>query len=327
MDPVCHTLAGAALGESGLKRRTPLGMAALLIGANLPDVDGAAYLTSSVSALAFRRGWTHGVLAMAVLPLLLVALLVAWDGLVRRRASPNAPRVRPRQLLVLSTAAVWSHPLLDWLNTYGVRFLMPFSGRWFYGDALFIVDLWVWLILGAGVIAARRRGPWMARGALGTLAVYAAVMWTGSAVVRAATGQAARTIPLAPVHRVMAAPVPLDPFARRLVVETDTAYRYGSARWIWPRRLSLGDRVVAKHDSLLRAVFWHPDARAFLRWSRFPLAVPSDGYVELRDARYPGAGGAWAGIRIPRTSSGDEHRVSTIAEPSHSAAVRGITYR
>ena len=25
---------------------------------------------------------------------------------------------------------------------------MPFDGRWFYGDALFIVDPWVWLILG-----------------------------------------------------------------------------------------------------------------------------------------------------------------------------------
>ena len=31
-------------------------------------------------------------------------------------------------------------PLLDWLNTYGVRFLMPFDGTWFYGDALFIID-------------------------------------------------------------------------------------------------------------------------------------------------------------------------------------------
>ncbi len=29
---------------------------------------------------------------------------------------------------------------MDWLNSYGVRLLMPFSNRWFYGDALYIVD-------------------------------------------------------------------------------------------------------------------------------------------------------------------------------------------
>ncbi len=39
MDPICHTLVGAALAESGLKKRTALGTATLLIGANLPDMD------------------------------------------------------------------------------------------------------------------------------------------------------------------------------------------------------------------------------------------------------------------------------------------------
>ena len=34
---------------------------------------------------------------------------------------------------------------------------MPFSSRWFYGDTLFIIDVWLWLILGLGIYAARRR--------------------------------------------------------------------------------------------------------------------------------------------------------------------------
>lgn len=29
----------------------------------------------------------------------------------------------------LSFIAVWSHPLLDWLNAYSVRLLMPFEHR------------------------------------------------------------------------------------------------------------------------------------------------------------------------------------------------------
>ena len=47
-----------------------------------------------------------------------------------------------------------SHPFLDWLNNYGVRLLMPFSGRWFYGDALFIVDPFLWIVFGGAVMLA-----------------------------------------------------------------------------------------------------------------------------------------------------------------------------
>ena len=38
------------------------------------------------------------------------------------------------------------------MNNYGVRLLMPFSSRWFYGDALFIIDPVVWLLAGAAVV-------------------------------------------------------------------------------------------------------------------------------------------------------------------------------
>ncbi|MEM1183312.1 MAG: metal-dependent hydrolase, partial [Acidobacteriota bacterium] len=149
MDPLTHTFFGGALAESGLKRRSALATATLMIGANLPDVDVVAYAWGSDAALGFRRGWTHGVLAMAVLPLVLTGLMVGVDRW-RRRRDPGAPGVGadPKQLLVLSALAVWSHPPLDWLNTYGVRVLMPFRGDWFYGDALFIIDPWVWLMLG-----------------------------------------------------------------------------------------------------------------------------------------------------------------------------------
>jgi inner membrane protein len=33
---------------------------------------------------------------------------------------------------------------------------MPFDGSWFYGDSVFIVDPWLWLILGLGVLLPRR---------------------------------------------------------------------------------------------------------------------------------------------------------------------------
>src|SRR5687768_18154153 len=82
MDNLCHTLAGAALGEAGLKRRTAMAMGTLMIASNLPDVDVAVFATDTL-AMSFRRGWTHGVLAMVVLPPLLAALMFAF-GRARR---------------------------------------------------------------------------------------------------------------------------------------------------------------------------------------------------------------------------------------------------
>ncbi|HLF12426.1 MAG TPA: metal-dependent hydrolase [Gammaproteobacteria bacterium] len=148
MDPVAHTFTGAALAAAGLRRTTPLACAALLLGANAPDVDVLASFAGGYEAIAFRRGWTHGVLALAIWPFALAGVLLLWDRWFRRRRDPTAAPARAGPLLLLAALAVVTHPTLDWLNNYGLRWLMPFDGRWFYGDALFIVDPWIWLTLG-----------------------------------------------------------------------------------------------------------------------------------------------------------------------------------
>lgn len=152
MDPLTHTLVGASLAATRLGQTTRRAVPALVIGANLPDVDVLSYFAGSDAALGFRRGWTHGVLALVVLPALLAALLLAWE---RWRPRGERPLSR-RALFALCYLAVLTHPLLDWLNTYGMRWLMPFDGTWFYGDAVFIVDPWLWLALGVGWLVGRR---------------------------------------------------------------------------------------------------------------------------------------------------------------------------
>lgn len=147
MDPLTHTLVGMTLAETGLKRRASLGTATLVIGANLPDVDGIANVLGRDTALWIRRGWTHGVLAMLLLPAVLAVAMHFWAA--RGRARPHQPSLT--SLLGLSYLAVLSHPALDWLNNYGIRLLMPFDGTWFYGDAVFIVDPWLWLVLAAPI--------------------------------------------------------------------------------------------------------------------------------------------------------------------------------
>jgi membrane-bound metal-dependent hydrolase YbcI (DUF457 family) len=134
VDNVCHTLVGAALGEAGLKRGSRFSAAALMISANIPDLDVLVYATDT-PPVSFRRGWTHGILAQIALPILMTG--VFWL-LNRRRPQQQdgAPPFHAGWLLLLSYAGVYSHVFLDYLNNYGVRLLTPFDWRWFYGDAV-----------------------------------------------------------------------------------------------------------------------------------------------------------------------------------------------
>jgi inner membrane protein len=311
MDNLCHTLVGAALAETGLRRRTRLAVPTLLIGANLSDLDALAYLRDPLFALSFRRGWTHGVLALILLPPLLTGLMLAWGRLTRGRGQDPAPD--GRSLLLLSAIAVWSHPFLDLLNTYGVRLLMPFSGRWFYADTLFIVDPWLWLLLGGGAAASwllRRRGSGSAaaerpaRVAVAGAAIYIGVMGISAAAGRHIVQAEAVEEGLG-ATATMVAPVPLNPFERSVVIRTAGGYRRGRFRWLESPALTLDARPIATGFDLpeVRAAAVSPAGSTFLRWSRFPVAVVrgdhSGPVVRLYDLRYAGPeGGSWAAVEV-----------------------------
>src|SRR3990170_3999351 len=119
MDPITHTLAGATMARAGLDRRTPLATAALLLGANAPDIDIiTGFFGGENVTLACRRGWTHGPLAMLALPFAVAGILMVWDRWMRRRRAPRALPAEAMPLLQLAALGVFSHPALDWLNTY-----------------------------------------------------------------------------------------------------------------------------------------------------------------------------------------------------------------
>jgi inner membrane protein len=298
MDNVCHTLVGAALAQSGLKRRSPLATATLLIAANLPDVDVISLAWGSVAGLGFRRGWTHGVLALALWPFLLAGLVVLFD----RKFTKRGAQFRP--LLVVSAIGVLSHPLLDLLNTYGVRWLMPFSERWFYGDTLFIIDVWVWIILAVGVLVSarwERRGreawPYPARAALIAATVYTLGMFL---VGRLAEAQVRFELKAqgVPAVRVLASPRPVTPLSRDVVVDEGDDYLVGSInasgnlteQGHWPKH----DPLDEDEDPAIAAAAATPDAETFLKWARFPTYLvdrrggrPMVHFIDLRYARSP----------------------------------------
>lgn len=148
MDNLTHTLVGAAIARAGPTRLTPLATTTTVIAANAPDVDVLAFVQGPYFALAFRRGITHGWPGVVVLTLLVAGGVLAWDRWIRRKRRPDGSPVRPGPVLLLACIGVASHPALDWLNSYGVRWAMPVSPAWSYGDTLFIIDPWIWLTLG-----------------------------------------------------------------------------------------------------------------------------------------------------------------------------------
>ncbi len=300
MDNLCHTLAGAALGEAGLRRRTRFGLLALTVAANLPDLDVLVFLTPVVP-VSFRRGWTHGAPAQVLLPILLTLVLLWWDR--RRPRGANDPAAHPGWLLLLSYIGVLSHVGLDLLNNYGVRLLMPWSNRWFYGDAVFIVDPWLYLCLGGGWWLARRRSP---RYAL--VGVVAALLYIVALVPLARSARAsvleawsART-GRAP-ERLMVGPLPVTPFEKQVIIDTGEGYDIGRYSVLTDELRLEGrlDTLPPGHPAVAAALS-DPGVQAVLRWSRFPrfqlLHGPAGPSVLLTDVRFGRLRGAGT-VEVP----------------------------
>jgi inner membrane protein len=306
MDNLTHSLVGALFGQMGLKRKTGLAMPTLIIAANIPDIDAVAVLLGGHQHLAIRRGLTHGPIAMVMLPLLLWAAMLWFDRWQERRGKRPEKRLPLAKgwFLALAYIACMSHPLFDWFNSYGIRLLEPFSSQWFYGDTLFIIDVWIWAALIAGVWFSLRRerqgSANMSRpanvafiGILGYIVMNAsisnsAILETEIAIKQRTGGQN--------IKQIVANPMPFT-FWRREVLfgEPNNYYRTEySAFNVTPLKVDVPQIEISKHAQnivdILPLVYRNKDLAAFLFWSRMPY----DGIVTrkgksvalVRDARF-----------------------------------------
>ena len=311
MDNLCHSLVGAAIGKAGLARRTTLGMSTLVIANNLPDVDVAVFATNTL-AMSFRRGWTHGLPAQVTLPILLTGAMLAYDRLVVQKRAGAPPPAVARELLLLSYIGVLLHVFMDLMNSYGVRLLMPLRDRWFYGDALFIVDPWLYLVLGGGWWLSRQRGakgrPQAARPAriaLAIAAIYVVAMLGSNFIARAAVRDGLQRAGREANARFMVTPVAVNPFAREVVVDLGDRYEKGNL-WFEPRphfRPAGFGMPKGLDDPEARQALQSPRAQAFLRWSRFPFVQvdrnTSPPSIWINDYRYANAGPyGWSATKI-----------------------------
>ena len=160
MDNLAHSLVGLAAAKAGCEKLSPGATAVCLLAANAPDADVVILLFADRwSFLHYHRHITHSIIGTLVIALLLPLIFWLGDrGLARLRS--RAPRVRLKGLVLVSLIVSATHPFLDWTNNYGVRLLLPWSSKWFYGDLVFIIDPFIWLVLGSAVFLLTAKRKW-----------------------------------------------------------------------------------------------------------------------------------------------------------------------
>lgn len=160
MDGLTHSLLGLTAAKAGLERLSPYTAAVCVLSANAPDIDVVSgFFGDRWTVLLHHRGITHSIIGTLALGFFVPSIFWVIERAIakwRRRR----PLIRYRGLLLASLIAAATHPLMDWTNNYGVRPLLPWNGRWFYGDLVFIVDPYIWLVLGgAAFLLTSNRGP------------------------------------------------------------------------------------------------------------------------------------------------------------------------
>jgi inner membrane protein len=161
-----------------LEKLSPGATALCLLAANAPDSDIVVLVFGDRwDFLQHHRGITHSIVGVIALAILLPLVFYSVDR-VWSRFRKRTPTTKFRGLLLASIIVSATHPLLDWTNNYGIRLLLPWSPKWSYGDLVFIIDPYMWLILGgaAFLLTARTRFlkyMWAAVAALLTFLVVA----------------------------------------------------------------------------------------------------------------------------------------------------------
>ena len=166
MDNLTHSLVGITVAKAGLERLSPGATTLCVLAANAPDADIVVLAFGDRwDFLQHHRGITHAIVGVISLAFLLPLIFYGVDHLSSWfRNEP--PKTKLKGLLIASFIASATHPLLDWTNNYGIRFFLPWSQKWFYGDLVFIVDPYLWVILGgaAFLLTAKTRfykGVWI----------------------------------------------------------------------------------------------------------------------------------------------------------------------
>jgi len=299
VDPLTHALASYALKRAAFPRLSRSGTLAMVIGGTIADLDLLSNYFSPSGYLAFYRSYLHS-LAAAILFSLIVSL-----AFLRRKAAGSNP-ISPATVFKAAFAAALLHLLMDACQSAGVELFWPFSTRRFALDWVARVDLWILMILLAGVflpllsglvteeIGAKSKGP---RGRTGAfLALAAVILYLVARFAlhaSALTTLESRTYRGESPRRVAAFAEPGSPFRWHGTVETESALHDVELE-VGPGANFDPDSAVTSYkpegSPALDAARNSSVARSFLQVARFPKATventPQGFHVILRDFPY-----------------------------------------
>lgn len=156
MDNITHTLVGVLVGEGAARAagsatskggldaetRRNVFVALMAIGSNVPDLDfiQSRITASKLDYLLHHRGHTHTIIGALAIAAMLYLTSEAWCRW-RRRSLSATDRA---QITGVACLATLLHIGLDYTNSYGVHPFWPFDNRWYFGDAVFIVEPLFW---------------------------------------------------------------------------------------------------------------------------------------------------------------------------------------
>ncbi|MCM0605919.1 MAG: metal-dependent hydrolase [Xanthomonadaceae bacterium] len=144
MDNLTHTLIGITVAHSLPKKlRTREIYWASVIANNLPDSDVIQNFfpgTTPLDYLVHHRGYTHNFF-------LTFGLAYAGAALTSFIAKPKGERKVTRELYLFTLLGCFMHIGADFMNSYGVHPFSPLFNQWLYGDSVFIIEPWIWMIL------------------------------------------------------------------------------------------------------------------------------------------------------------------------------------
>jgi inner membrane protein len=321
MDNITHSLVGWTFGQTGLKRKSRKGLAALILGANAPDID--VFLGWVPWApLATHRGFTHslvgGVLILPPMLAVLLWLLDRWQ--VRRGATfTSGLEMRFGWLVMLAYIGCITHPLLDWQTSYAIQLFTPFDKRWYHNDSLFILDIWIWLGLGFAIWLSKRREKrgqdnWR-RPAVAAGVALALYITANGAETALAYDAVPREGAYARPDVIVASPPPV------LFWQRDLIWRTGHGIWrghydpldsLGRVTTYAGPQADGMADPLARQVLLtDPRLTRLRRWSILPMASVDRQRCQVRvnfqDARFggrPGAGRLGQSVTLPTHAPG-----------------------
>src|SRR6267154_2575053 len=296
MDAFTHGLASYSITRAVFPRASRTTMMAAILAGCAADLDRLSEYAGPSAFLDWHRSATHSVLRT----LIIVAAFVIAISITTKRK----PNVDPMRTVLLALLAACSlHLAMDLTQNESVQLLWPFRAHRYSAEWVAHFDLWILLILLAGVllpqllalvtdeIGAKSKRP---RGRIGAIIALVAVStYVGGRAILHGNSVAmmeVRTYRGESPRRVAAFAESASPFHWRGIVETERAFH----------ELDLKLAAGASFNPDAAVVYYKPEpsapldaaratesVRRFLETARFPKASvekTNTGYrVQIRD--------------------------------------------